>query len=57
MCLSCGHRNNPHHTHCVFCGEKIHIKCRECHQPYPASYAYCPECGAPNIDQLLKENR
>lgn len=52
-CLHCHQRNDPHHTHCVFCGEKMHIKCRECNSLYPASYAYCPDCGAPNIDQLI----
>jgi hypothetical protein len=53
-CLHCHQRNDPRHTHCVFCGEKIHITCRECNNCYPASYAYCPDCGAPNIDQLVK---
>ncbi len=51
LCLSCGQHNDSHHSHCVFCGEKIHLKCRECQSAYPASYAYCPDCGAPNIDK------
>lgn len=53
-CLRCGQYNHTHHTHCVFCGEKIHTQCRECDHMYAGSYAYCPDCGAPNVDQLVK---
>lgn len=48
-CENCGFTNQLSNAYCSNCGECLHTTCRECQSKYSNSYAYCPECGAPNL--------
>ena len=48
-CENCGYTNQLNNAYCSNCGECLHTTCRECQSKYANSYAYCPECGAPNL--------
>ncbi|MFA7717494.1 MAG: zinc ribbon domain-containing protein [Candidatus Absconditabacterales bacterium] len=49
-CANCHTLNPKEYECCISCGEKLKINCKECGQQYPLAYAYCPICGAPNIE-------
>ena len=50
-CENCWNVNLLDNAYCVNCGEALHTTCRECQSKYPNSYAYCPDCGAPNLNE------
>ena len=49
-CPHCRGLNSVSHKVCARCGEALCVECRECHSKYSGQFAYCPECGAPNIE-------
>ena len=49
-CVNCRTLNPKEYSCCISCGEKLQVVCKECSQSYPHVYAYCPMCGAPNIE-------
>lgn len=49
-CPSCANKNPLHHDFCVYCGQQMQVKCKECKSSYQWSYDYCPECGAANVE-------
>ena len=49
-CGNCTTLNPREYECCIACGEKLKIVCKECGKEYPQAYAYCPICGAPNIE-------
>ena len=49
-CAYCSTLNPKEYECCISCGEKLKISCKECGHQYPHAYAYCPICGAPNIE-------
>lgn len=51
VCENCGNFNKIDHACCTSCGESLQTSCRECHHKYPKSYAYCPHCGAPRLEE------
>lgn len=56
-CLHCGCKNLISHSFCVFCGEWLKTKCKECTKEYPFYYEYCPSCWAPHIKDVIKKRR
>ena len=51
ICDNCGEFNQIDHLYCTSCWESLHISCRECQNKYSKSYAYCPKCGAPHLEE------
>jgi len=49
-CSNCRTLNPKEYECCITCGEKLKIVCKQCNKEYPHMYAYCPICGAPNIE-------
>lgn len=49
-CYNCQTLNPKEYVCCISCGERLKIKCKECGNTYAHSFAYCNNCGAPNID-------
>ncbi|MCX6822872.1 MAG: hypothetical protein NTX91_02650 [candidate division SR1 bacterium] len=49
-CTNCHTLNPKEYECCITCGEKLKIVCKQCNKEYPHMYAYCPICGAPNIE-------
>lgn len=49
-CYNCHTLNPKEYVCCIACGERLKVKCKECGNSYPHSFAYCNVCGAPNID-------
>jgi hypothetical protein len=49
-CVNCHTLNPKEYSCCISCGEKLQVECKECSRSYPHVYAYCPQCGAPNIE-------
>ena len=50
-CENCGEFNQIDHMYCTSCGESLHTTCRECQCKYSKSYSYCPNCGAPRLEE------
>ena len=50
LCNNCWEFNKIENTYCTNCWECMCTTCRECQSKYAASYNYCPDCGAPNLD-------
>ena len=51
ICENCWEFNNMDYLYCTYCWESLHIPCRECQHKYPKSYSYCPNCGAPQLEE------
>ena len=51
VCENCWNFNQIDHAYCTCCGENLQTSCRECQQKYSKSYAYCPHCGAPRLEE------
>lgn len=49
-CPACAKKNPLHHEFCVYCGQWMTVKCKECKSTYQWSYDYCPQCGAANVE-------
>ncbi|MEI8091646.1 MAG: zinc ribbon domain-containing protein [bacterium] len=49
-CDNCHTLNPKEYECCIACGEKLKVVCKQCGKQYPHAYAYCPICGAPNIE-------
>lgn len=49
-CYNCHVLNSKDYICCIACGERLKTKCKECWTSYAHSFAYCNNCGAPNID-------
>lgn len=50
MCPHCQALNAHNHKMCVWCGELLQVECKQCHADYQGHFAYCPKCGAPNLE-------
>jgi len=50
ICPNCQNLNASEHVCCVYCGERLQVTCRECGKAYASAYEYCPECGAPHLE-------
>lgn len=50
LCPHCQGLNSVQHKMCAWCGEALQVECKQCHCSYQGQFAYCPECGAPNIE-------
>jgi hypothetical protein len=51
FCENCGEFNQIDHLYCTSCWESLHTTCRECSNKYSKSYSYCPNCGAPRLEE------
>ena len=51
-CKSCWAPNSKDFNHCIFCGESLKTKCKECKNSYSFDWDYCPACWAPNSETL-----
>lgn len=51
ICDNCWEFNQIDHLYCICCWESLHTTCRECQNKYSKSYSYCPNCGAPNLEE------
>jgi hypothetical protein len=51
FCDNCGSFNQMSNLYCTSCWESLHTTCRECQSKYSKSYDYCPNCGAPYIEE------
>ena len=51
VCENCGELNLIQNLYCTSCGENLHISCRECQHKYSKTYWYCPNCGAPRLEE------
>ena len=51
ICENCGELNLIQNLYCTSCGESLHTSCRECQNKYSKSYSYCPNCGAPYLEE------
>ena len=51
ICENCWNFNKSDNLFCTSCWEILKVSCRECQNKYSSSYAYCPECGAPNLSE------
>ena len=51
ICENCGEFNDIHNLYCTKCGESLHITCHECQNKNSYSYDYCPNCGAPSLEE------
>ena len=49
-CPACDKKNPLHHDFCVYCGQWMTVKCKECKSSYQWTYDYCPQCGAANVE-------
>ena len=49
-CPACAKKNPLHHEFCVYCGQWMTVKCKECKSTYQWAYDYCPQCGAANVE-------
>ncbi len=49
-CPACAKMNPLHHDYCVYCGQHMTVKCKECKASYQRAYDFCPECGAGNTE-------
>lgn len=50
-CENCWEFNKIDHLYCTSCWESLHTTCRECQNKYSSSYSYCPNCGAPRLEE------
>lgn len=50
-CNNCGCANYIENSYCTNCWEYLQNECRECQSTFPSSYSYCPNCGAPNLQE------
>lgn len=51
ICENCWEFNQIDHLYCTYCWENLHLQCRECQCKYSKSYSYCPNCGAPQLEE------
>jgi len=51
ICENCEEFNQIDNLYCTYCWESLHVSCRECQNKYSKSYAYCPKCGAPHLEE------
>ena len=51
ICNNCWEFNHIDHLYCTSCGETLHTTCRECETKYSNNYSYCPNCGAPYLEE------
>ena len=51
VCGNCWELNLIQNLYCTSCGENLHVSCRECQSKYSRSYSYCPNCGAPRLEE------
>ena len=51
ICSNCWEYNCIDHLYCTSCWETLHTTCRECETKYSNNYSYCPNCGAPYIEE------
>ena len=51
ICENCGEFNDIHNLYCTKCGESLHFICHECQNKISYNYSYCPNCGAPRLDE------
>lgn len=51
VCDNCWNFNHIENNYCIHCWECLQSECRECQSIYPKSYSYCPDCGAPNLQE------
>ena len=49
-CPACTRKNPLHHDFCVYCGQQVTVKCKECKSSYQWQYDYCSQCGAANVE-------
>ena len=51
VCENCWEFNQINNLYCTKCGETLHATCHECQNKFSNSYSYCPNCGAPRIEE------
>ena len=51
ICENCWEFNNIQNLYCTSCWENLCTTCRECENRYSKNYAYCPNCGAPSLEE------
>ena len=51
VCPHCHNLADEQHKACVFCGENLRTACKECEAQFYRGYGFCPECGAPNLEE------
>ena len=51
VCANCWEFNRINHMYCTSCWESLHTTCRECETKYSRNYSYCPNCGAPSLEE------
>lgn len=51
ICENCGNFNSINNLYCTYCWENLCTSCRECQKNYSKSYAYCPNCWAPHLEE------
>ena len=51
ICENCWEFNQINHLYCTSCWESLHVSCRECQNKYSKTYSYCPNCGAPHLEE------
>lgn len=51
ICENCWEFNSIENFYCTACWESLCTTCRECETKYSKNYAYCPNCGAPSLEE------
>jgi hypothetical protein len=51
ICENCWEFNSIENFYCTTCWESLCTTCRECETKYSKNYAYCPNCGAPSLEE------
>ena len=51
ICENCWEFNRIENSYCTSCWESLSTTCRECEKKYSKNYAYCPNCGAPSLEE------
>lgn len=51
ICENCWEFNQINNLYCTKCWETLHTTCHECQNKFSNSYSYCPNCGAPSLEQ------
>ena len=51
VCENCWEFNQIENLYCTSCWESLTTTCRECQTRYSKNYSYCPNCGAPSLEE------
>ena len=51
ICENCWEFNHISNLYCTSCWECLTTTCRECQNRYSKNYSYCPNCGAPSLEE------